>query len=57
MITAKEIRDKCAQDIKALQEVCQHPTSQWMGQEWAPGHSTGRTVLVCLTCEKTLETK
>lgn len=57
MITAKYLREKCAEDIKKLQEVCNHPESHWAEQQWAPGHSTGRSVLVCLNCEKILETK
>ena len=57
MISAKDIRKKCDEDIKQLQDICKHSDSQWMEQCWAPGHFTGRTVLVCLNCEKILETK
>lgn len=57
MLSAKDIRKKCDEDIKQLQHICQHIESQWMEQCWAPGHFTGRTVRVCLNCEKTLETK
>lgn len=57
ILTAKLIRDKFAEDIKLLQSICKHPETSWMEQWWAPGHSTGNTVLVCHICEKTLKTK
>ncbi len=57
MLTAKEIRKKCDEDIKKLQEICNHSESQWMNECWAIAHSTGRVVRTCVICEKTLETK
>ena len=56
-LTAKKIRDKCREDIKKLQKICNHPGSTWMGEEWAPGHGTGRQVKVCDVCEKVLEAR
>jgi transcription elongation factor Elf1 len=56
-VTAKDIRVKCEEDIKKLQEVCNHPKSTWCLECWAVGHTTGRSVLVCDICEKVLETK
>ena len=57
MISAKEIRKKCDEDIKELQEICNHPSSTWCEEYWAIAHSTGRQIRVCDICEKSLETK
>ena len=57
MISAKEIRKKCDEDIKKLQEICNHSSSTWCEEYWAIAHSTGRQVRVCDICEKSLETK
>ncbi len=57
MLTAKEIRKKCDEEIKKLQEVCDHSENEWMNEYWAPAHSTGRIVRACTICEKTLEVK
>ncbi len=55
-MTTKELRKKCKEDIKELQEICQHPNSAWMNEEFAPAHGTGRIVKVCGICEKILDT-
>lgn len=55
MLTAKEIRNKCENDIKELQKICEHPTSTWCIESYAPGHLTGRSLKICDVCEKTLE--
>jgi len=57
MLTAKSIRDKCNKDILELQNNCNHPSSKWMNEEFAPAHGTGCTVKVCDICEKVLERK
>lgn len=57
MISASDIRKKCNEDIKKLQEICQHVDSIWCEEQWAPAHSTGRQVRCCNFCEKVLETK
>lgn len=57
LYTAKEIRKKCERDITALQQVCTHPITHWAEECWAPGHFSGKSVRVCETCEKILETK
>ena len=56
MFTAKAIRQKCNDDIKALQEVCNHPNFTWCEESWAIGHFTGRRLKICDICEKTLDT-
>lgn len=55
MHNAKEIRERCEEDIKKLQESCQHPTSTWILECWAPGHITGQSLLMCDICEKVLD--
>ena len=32
-----------------------HIASDWMEEQWAPGHSTGRKVKVCLRCNKNMD--
>ena len=55
MITAKSIREKADKDLAELRQTCKHDKiSKWMGEEWAPAHSTGFTVQVCEICEKIL---
>ena len=57
MATLKEIRERHQKEIEAFQNECQHPNKQWLEFHWAPGHFSGQMNLVCMTCEKTLETK
>ena len=47
MITANDIRKKCDDDIKALQEVCPHSESQWCIESFGPAHFTVRQLLRC----------
>ena len=54
-MTAKQIREKCEEDIKALQEICSHPSSRWAKECWAIGHFTGKSLKICEVCEKVLE--
>lgn len=54
MTTAREIRKQCDKDIKALQNSCQHPKSEWMAHEITIGHTVG-SVRVCKICDKMLE--
>ncbi len=54
-MTAKEIRDKCEQDILELQKVCNHPSSHQAEECWAIGHFTGRSLMICDICEKVLK--
>ena len=56
-MTAKQLRNKFDKDLKKLQNTCPHKKSKWMEYHWAIGHWSGTMVNVCLSCEKTLETK
>lgn len=53
-MTVKELRNKLEIDIMYLQNRCPHEESEWMVNEYAPGHTAG-VVKVCLNCEKILE--
>ena len=57
MRTVEQLRDKLKSDIKRLQAKCKHRYYEWMEEFWAPGHSSGMEVKVCLRCEKKLESK
>lgn len=55
-MTAKELYSKYQSDLEELQSSCTHELlSDWMQQEWAPGHFTGGQVKVCVRCEKIIE--
>jgi len=50
-MNAKEkLYAKYVKDLEALQQTCKHRKATWMGEMWAPGHSTGREVKVCDRC-------
>ena len=54
METAKEMRARHERELEELQEQCLHPkVSDWLLQEWAPGHFVGE-VKICELCEKVL---
>jgi len=55
-MNAKELRKEFESNLKYMQEICQHPESEWMASEWGPGHISG-SVKVCNFCEKVLERK
>jgi len=57
MRTTKEIRESCSKEIAELQQVCDHSEKQWMLYSWADGHFTGKICLVCLLCEKELDSE
>lgn len=47
----QEMRKRHQAERVALQTNCQHKElSNWMQEEWAPAHSTGFWVKVCLFC-------
>jgi len=54
VMNAKELRKEFESNLKYMQEICQHPESEWMASEWAPGHISG-SVEVCTFCEKVLD--
>ena len=50
-ITQKSLYEKYQFDLAKLQKRCKHKeVSDWMIECWAPGHSTGHEVQVCLIC-------
>ena len=55
MSVAEKLREEYEKKLKALQETCPHPKTEWMRQMWAPGHMSPGEVLVCLRCEKILD--
>lgn len=57
ILTAAKIRANCEEQIENLQRVCKHPKKVWTEECWAPAHFTGRSLLVCVVCEKVLRTK
>jgi len=56
MVTYKQLRDKFDKDVKKLQKECPHKkTTDWVDKWWAPGHSCGFKVKICLRCNKEVE--
>ncbi len=50
----KEYQDK----LSLLQRRCRHKKiSGWVMSQWAPGHSTGRSVKYCLRCNMVVREK
>lgn len=56
-MTQKKLYSKYQRDLKALQKKCLHRRSSWMDEYWAPAHSTGYKVKVCLKCGMTIDRK
>lgn len=52
-----KLRQRHKKEIEELQSKCKHKKSLWMDEHWAPGHSTGRKVNVCLECDKIIASK
>lgn len=51
MNKAEKLREKYLSDLEDLQLTCTHKEStDWMRQEWAPGHSSGYELKVCTEC-------
>lgn len=51
MKTQQDLYDKYLTDLDSLQKKCKHKYhSDWMWEQWAPGHSTGYKVKVCNVC-------
>ena len=51
-----QMRERHKKDIEALRESCKHEKlTDWIEEQWAPGHSTGRKVKVCKYCEKVMD--
>ena len=55
MKTAKLLREHYEDALKNLQDRCDHPHSIWVEEQWALGHTTGRSLKMCSVCDKTLE--
>jgi hypothetical protein len=57
MTLIDEMRARHEQEIKDLQEACQHLNiSDWMPHYWAAAHSSHYEVKVCRECGKVIET-
>lgn len=55
-IEAMRLRHK--EEIEELQLKCKHrKLTDWMEEQWAPGHSSGRKVKLCKFCNKVIKTK
>lgn len=54
--TAQTLTEEFDRRLFHLQESCKHESSKWTRKERALGHGSGQ-VLVCLRCEKILETR
>ncbi len=55
MITYKQLDKEFKKKVKVLQKSCEHKRTKWYDHWWAPGHSSGYQVNVCLRCNKELE--
>lgn len=56
MRTQQQLYEKYIADVVELQSKCKHKKqSDWMQQEWAPGHSTGMEVRICEVCSVVVE--
>ena len=55
MSTYQELENEFKEKVKILQENCNHPFTEWMKQNWAPGHSTGFDVKVCEMCRAQID--
>lgn len=57
-MTAKELYERYQADLAELQKHCTHPaTSDWMEEQWAPGHGTGRDVRTCSICNQVIDSR
>lgn len=50
MSSYDEIEKEFKRKIKELQKRCKHIESDWRIEYWAPGHSTGYKIKMCLNC-------
>lgn len=50
-MTAQELYEKYQADLVELRRLCPHYTAtDWLEEQWAPGHLTGSKVRVCERC-------
>lgn len=53
-----ELKAEFERQVILLQESCKHESkSRWAVETWAPGHSSGWLVEVCLRCNKVTDRK
>jgi hypothetical protein len=58
MNAAQRLYEEYQAQLKHLQETCpHHELTDWVEEWWAPGHSTGRKVRACATCDKVIQAK
>jgi hypothetical protein len=56
MNAAERLHKKYQKDLRHLQQTCRHKKlTDWIEEWWAPGHSTGRRVKVCTSCNKVMQ--
>lgn len=55
---AARLYDDYQQRLHALQDACPHTElTEWIQEWWALGHATGRSVRVCVECNKVRHVK
>ena len=58
MENINEMRKRHNEEIEELQKNCKHEViSDWIEQQFAPGHSTGNYVKICNFCGKIVKDK
>ena len=58
MKTYNELKEDFEKSVEKLQQECRHEDlSDWIGEEWAPLHSTGWQIKMCNICNKAIKRK
>jgi len=58
MSKINEMLARHKREIEELQESCPHNgLSDWLEEQWAIGHGTGREVMICTECNKVVATR
>lgn len=53
-----KLKQEFEHKVVELQKTCKHKDiSKWMDYYWAPAHSTGYKVKICLNCNKEIKRK
>ena len=54
----QELKEEFDIKVALLQEYCKHENqTDWMEEQWAPGHGTGSLVKMCQVCYKIIDRK
>jgi len=52
-MTTKQLYQNYQKELKKLQKECKHTkVTDWLHEQWVPGHSSGSTVKMCKKCDK-----